>query len=49
VNDNTGTKIRDAILRYWRFPNDLFVGNPATVSLLEEAASTRAVTAHTTR
>jgi spermidine synthase len=37
VNNNTGTQIRDAMLRYRRFPDDLFAGNPADVSRLRES------------
>jgi spermidine synthase len=36
VNNNTGTEIRDALLRYRRFPADLFSGGPATLSYLRE-------------
>jgi len=36
VNNNTGTLIRDSILRYRRFPEDLFRGDPATLSSLRE-------------
>lgn len=41
VNNNTGTEIRDAMLQYLRFPDDLFTGNPATVSALREQLSAR--------
>ena len=34
VNNNTGTEIRDSILRYRRFSEDLFTGAPSTLSLL---------------
>jgi len=36
VNNNLGTEIRDVILRYRRFPDDLLAGDPATVSRLRE-------------
>jgi hypothetical protein len=36
LNNNTGTGIRDALLRHRRFPSDLFAGDPATLSLLRE-------------
>jgi spermidine synthase len=36
VNNNTGTPIRDAILRYRQFPDDLFTGSPATLAFLRE-------------
>ncbi len=36
VNNNIGTEIRDALLRYRRFPDDLFAGDPVTVSRLRE-------------
>jgi spermidine synthase len=36
VNNNTGTAIRDAMLRYQRFPENLFTGAPATLSILRE-------------
>ncbi len=36
VNNNTGTQIRDAMLRDRQFPDDLFTGNPATLSSLRE-------------
>ena len=36
MNNNTGTQIRDSMLRYRRFPEDLFTGEPATLSLLKE-------------
>jgi spermidine synthase len=36
VNDNRGTPIRDAMLRYRQFPDDMFTGDPATVSRLRE-------------
>jgi len=36
VNHNIGTEIRDSMLRYRRFPEDLFGGDPATVSRLRE-------------
>jgi spermidine synthase len=42
VNNNTGTQIRDAMLRYWRFPDDLFTGSGATVSFLQDALTARA-------
>jgi len=35
VNNNTGTWIRDSMLRYRQFPDDLFAGDPATVSRLK--------------
>jgi spermidine synthase len=34
VNDNTGTAIRDSMLRDRRFPEDLFTGDDAALSLL---------------
>jgi spermidine synthase len=34
VNNNTGTQIRDAILRYRRFPEDLLTGDPASLGHL---------------
>lgn len=34
VNHNTGTEIRDSILRYRTFPDDLFTGEPAALSEL---------------
>jgi spermidine synthase len=39
VNNNTGTEIRDSILRYRRFPDELFTGDPATLSYLREMLS----------
>jgi spermidine synthase len=36
VNNNTGTEIRDSLLRYRRFPDDLFTGDQVTVSRLRE-------------
>jgi spermidine synthase len=36
VNNNIGTEIRDSMLRYRRFPGDLFAGDPATVARLRE-------------
>ena len=36
VNNNTGSEIRDAILRYRRFPEDLFTGDPASLAALRE-------------
>ena len=38
VNNNTGNEIRDAILRYRKFPSDLLVGESATLALREEMA-----------
>jgi spermidine synthase len=37
VNNNAGTEIRDAILRYRRFPDDLLTGASSTLALLEKA------------
>jgi spermidine synthase len=34
LNNNTGTEIRDSILRYRRFPEDLFIGQPSSVAAL---------------
>jgi hypothetical protein len=34
VNNNIGTEIRDSILRYRRFPENLFIGSAATLSSL---------------
>jgi spermidine synthase len=36
VNNNTGTEIRDAMMRYRRFPDELLTGNAATLGLLQE-------------
>ena len=36
VNNNTGSEIRDSILRYWRFPEDLFTGERATLASLRD-------------
>jgi spermidine synthase len=33
-NDNLGTPIRDAMLEYRRFPEDLFIGEPGSVEAL---------------
>jgi spermidine synthase len=40
VNDNRGTAIRDAILRYRQFPGDLFTGDPSTISRLRDRLPT---------
>lgn len=37
VNRNSGTGIRNAILRYRRFPEDLLTGHPDTLSALRQA------------
>jgi spermidine synthase len=34
LNNNTGTEIRDSMLRYRQFPTDLFTGDPASVESL---------------
>jgi spermidine synthase len=39
VNNNMGTQIRDSILRYRRFPDDLFVGTPEALSSLRALLS----------
>ena len=49
VNNNIGSEIRDSILRYRRFPEDLFVGDPATLSRLEELLRNNDVTEAATR
>jgi spermidine synthase len=36
VNNNTGTQIRDAILRYRQFPDDLLTGTSSTLALLKK-------------
>ena len=36
VNNNSGTEIRDSMLPYRRFPEDLFIGSPANLALLRE-------------
>jgi spermidine synthase len=36
VNNNTGTQIRDSLLRYRRFPEDLFTGEPETLAFLRD-------------
>src|SRR5204863_9504505 len=34
LNNNTGTEIRDSMLRYREFPTDLFTGQPPTLESL---------------
>jgi spermidine synthase len=36
VNNNIGTEIRDSMLRYQRFPEDLLTGDPAALSSLKQ-------------
>lgn len=36
-NNNLGTQIRDAMLQYLRFPDDLFIGDPASLEPLRGA------------
>jgi len=35
-NNNTGTEIRDSMLRYRRFPTDLFIGSASSIEQLRE-------------
>jgi spermidine synthase len=49
VNSNAGTEIRDSLLRYARFPEDLITGDAATLSLLKEMVGAHGVSVAETR